>query len=119
MKKRWLCALMAVLMLFGLAACGATRGGGSMTNSASAADAAPAEEMDGDFGWTEDASAGGDGADFSAVRANAAHAAVQSSAGASRPNSLGRKRGQTFSDVQITDAARRVPIRHDSSSVFP
>ena len=71
MKKRWLCALMAVLMLFGLAACGASRGGGSMTNSASAADAAPAEAMDGDFGWTEDAAAGGDGADFSAVRANA------------------------------------------------
>ena len=71
MKKRWLCALMAVLMLFGLAACGASRGGGSMTNSASAADAAPAETMDGDFGWTEDTAAGGTGADFSAVRANA------------------------------------------------
>ena len=26
------------------------------------------------------------------------------------PNSLGRKRGQTFSDVQMTDAASRVPI---------
>ena len=70
MKKRWLCALLAVLMLFGLAACGASRGGGSMSNSASSSDAAPAEATDGDFGWTED-TAEDSGADFSAVRANA------------------------------------------------
>ena len=37
----------------------------------------------------------------------------------SMPNSLGRKRGQTFSDVQMTDAASRVPISQASAIVLP
>ena len=35
------------------------------------------------------------------------------------PNSLGRKRGQTFSDVQMTDAASRVPISQAYAIVLP
>ena len=38
---------------------------------------------------------------------------------ASMPNSSGRKRGQTFSDDVMTDAARRVPISTALPSVFP
>ena len=43
----------------------------------------------------------------------------QSGTVTSRPNSLGRKRGQTFSDVQMTEAARRVPISQASANVLP
>lgn len=43
----------------------------------------------------------------------------QSGTVTSRPNSLGRKRGQTFSDVQMTEAARRVPISQASARVLP
>ena len=38
---------------------------------------------------------------------------------ASMPNSSGRKRGQTFSDDVMTDAARRVPISTALPIVFP
>ena len=37
----------------------------------------------------------------------------------SSPNSCGRKRGQTFSAVQMTEAARRLPISQDSRIVLP
>ena len=43
----------------------------------------------------------------------------QSLTSISRPNSLGRKRGQTFSDRVITEAASLVPICMASSMVFP
>ena len=43
----------------------------------------------------------------------------QSTTGTSSPNSSGRKRGQTFSVMQMTDAARRLPISQDSASVLP
>lgn len=43
----------------------------------------------------------------------------QSLTSISRPNSLGRKRGQTFSDRVITEAASFVPISMASSMVFP
>ena len=44
---------------------------------------------------------------------------VQSTTGTSSPNSSGRKRGQTFSVMQMTEAARRLPISQDSASVLP
>ena len=44
---------------------------------------------------------------------------LQSTTGTSSPNSSGRKRGQTFSVMQMTDAARRLPISQDSASVLP
>ena len=43
----------------------------------------------------------------------------QSTTGTSSPNSCGRKRGQTFSVMQMTEAARRLPISQDSASVLP
>ena len=43
----------------------------------------------------------------------------QSTTGISSPNSSGRNRGQTFSVMQITDAARRLPISQASASVLP
>ena len=43
----------------------------------------------------------------------------QSTTGTSSPNSIGRKRGQTFSVMQMTDAAKRLPISQDSASVLP
>ena len=45
--------------------------------------------------------------------------ASQSTTGMSSPNSSGRKRGQTFSVMQMTDAARRLPISQDSARVLP
>ena len=43
----------------------------------------------------------------------------QSTTGISSPNSSGRNRGQTFSVMQMTDAARRLPISQASASVLP
>ena len=43
----------------------------------------------------------------------------QSTTGTSSPNSCGRKRGQTFSVMQMTEAARRLPISQASASVLP
>lgn len=43
----------------------------------------------------------------------------QSVTGTSSPNSCGRNRGQTFSEMQMTDAARRLPISQASASVLP
>lgn len=43
----------------------------------------------------------------------------QSTTGTFRPNSSGRKRGQTFSVMQMTDAARRLPISQESASPLP
>lgn len=43
----------------------------------------------------------------------------QSTTGISSPNSRGRKRGQTFSVMQMTEAARRLPISQDSARVLP
>ena len=37
----------------------------------------------------------------------------------SSPNSCGRKRGQTFSAVQMTDAANRLPISQESARPLP
>ena len=37
----------------------------------------------------------------------------------SSPNSLGRNRGHTFSEVQMTEAASRVPMPQASSMVLP
>ena len=42
---------------------------------------------------------------------------IQSTTGTSSPNSSGRKRGQTFSVMQMTDAARRLPISQDWACV--
>ena len=42
---------------------------------------------------------------------------IQSTTGTSSPNSSGRKRGQTFSVMQMTDAASRLPISQDLSLI--
>ena len=43
----------------------------------------------------------------------------QSVTSISRPSSLGRKRGHTFYDTVITEAASRVPISRASAMVLP
>ena len=44
---------------------------------------------------------------------------IQSSTSTSSPSSCGRKRGQTFSETVITEAASRVPISTASGMVLP
>ena len=44
---------------------------------------------------------------------------AQSTTGIFSPNSSGRNRGQTFSAVQMTEAANRLPISQASGSVLP
>lgn len=45
--------------------------------------------------------------------------ATQSSTGMSSPNSSGRNRGQTFSVMEITEAARRLPISQEAGRFLP
>ena len=56
---------------------------------------------------------------FSSPYYSSSESCSRSSPLGSMPNSLGRKRGQTFSDVQMTDAASRVPISQASAIVLP
>lgn len=44
---------------------------------------------------------------------------TQSSTGMSSPNSSGRNRGQTFSVMEITEAARRLPISQEAGRFLP
>ena len=61
----------------------------------------------------------GERAPASPERASLSRSGLQSSTSMSSPSSCGRKRGQTFSETVITEAASRVPISTASGMLLP